>query len=130
MKWSKSGFLRVRLLLPVSILFILLFGCATASQKSINSNTVRKPPDWVFTPPPLDNRYMYFTGSGTSRTGDIAEGEQIARGVVLDAIMRYLGVDITSKTTAVAKGSLDSFKTDITQTLTSKSSGKIGRAHV
>jgi len=125
LKWSKSGFLRVRLLLPVSILFILLFGCATTSQKSINSNAVRKPPDWVFTPPSPDNQYMYFTGSGTSRTGDIAEGERIAGGVVLDAIMRYLGVEITSKTTAVAKGSLDSFKTDITETLVSKSSGRI-----
>ncbi|NOY10233.1 MAG: hypothetical protein GXP33_15475 [Spirochaetes bacterium] len=125
MKGSKSGFLRVRLLLPAGILFILLFGCATAPQKSIKNNTVRKPPNWVFTPPPADNQYMYFTGSGTSRTGDIAEGERIARGVVLDAIMRYLGVDITSKTTAVAKGSLDSFKTDVTQTLTSRSSGRI-----
>jgi len=120
--------LGMNLLLIVSAVLIaswLISGCATTAKKSGMGSSLRTAPEWVFTPPQSDNRYMYFTGSGTSKTGDTAEGEQIARGEVLDAIMRYMGVKITSETTAVAKGSLNTFKTDITQTLTSKSSGRI-----
>ena len=127
MKGIKNS-LKTEFLLLISAVLVaagLIAGCATASKKTGTAGSLKAAPEWVFTPPRADDEYMYFTGSGTSKTGDTAEGEQIARGEVLDEIMRYMGVKITSKTTAVAKGSLDSFKTGITQTLTSKSSGRV-----
>jgi hypothetical protein len=44
---------------------------------------------------------------------------------VLDEIMRYLGVRITSETTATARASVDDFQTDVVQQLTSRSSGRV-----
>jgi hypothetical protein len=68
---------------------------------------------------------MYFTGSGESKSSSLAEGEQVARGALLDEIMRYMGVRITSETTATARASLDSFRADLVQTLKSTSSGRV-----
>lgn len=124
---AKSTFkLELLLFVLASFIFTGFFsGCTTAPKKTGLGSSLKTAPEWVFTPPQADDKYMYFTGSGTSKKGDPAEGEQIAKGEVLDEIMRYIGVRITSETTAVAKGSLNTFKTDITQTLTSKSSGRI-----
>jgi hypothetical protein len=83
------------------------------------------PPAWVLKPPEADAQYMYFMGSGESKADSIAEGEEIARGALLDEIMRYLGVRITSETTATAKSSLESYQTDVVQTLKSTSSGRV-----
>ena len=104
---------------PLGVVALLIIGCAGVQT--------REPvmPDWVANPPDSDRAYMYFTGSGTSRNGDAAEAEQVARGAVIDEIMRYLGVTVTSETTAVAEGSLDSFQASIVQQLTSEASGKV-----
>ncbi|GEM_PF-678701 len=121
---------RLAVMLTVSILAILImggfFGCATkpAARKA------EAPPDWVFNPPMSDDEYFYFTGSGSSKSGDLAKGEEIARGVVIDEIMKYLGVKITSETTATAKGSLDSFQADVVQQLKSTSSGRVSGLEV
>jgi hypothetical protein len=97
-------------------------GCATEPAADEGAAT---PPDWVLNPPESDDQYMYFTGSGTSSSGSLAEAEQAARGGVLDEIMRYLGVRITSETTATARASVDDFQTDVVQQLTSTSSGRV-----
>jgi hypothetical protein len=86
---------------------------------------VETPPEWVLNPPESDDQYVYFTGSGTSSSGSLAEAEEAARGGVLDEIMRYLGVRITSETTATARASVDDFQTDVVQQLTSRSSGRV-----
>jgi hypothetical protein len=82
-------------------------------------------PSWVLKAPEADARYMYFTGTGESKSASIAEGEQVARGALLDEIMRYMGVRITSETTATARASLDSFRAEVVQTLKSTSSGRV-----
>ncbi len=113
----------------ITILFIgalLLFsgGCASGPGTG-QAGTAQKAPEWVLSTPESDDQYMYFTGSGTSQNGNLAEAEQAARGAVLDEIMRYLGVRITSETSATARASLDSFQSDVVQQLTSKSSGRV-----
>jgi len=105
-----------RVITAISIL--ALFGCAGGPAAT-------QAPDWVTTTPQPDASYQYFIGAGTSKGNDQAEAEQTARGAVIDEIMRYIGVKVTSDTTAVAKASIDSFKTDITQTVTQTGSGRI-----
>ena len=115
-------------LAPVGVLaFLLFYGCAAvpvASQKS-QDRTQPKPPAWVMSPPAEDSQYMYFVGSGSSPAGNMAEAEEAARGAVLDEIMRFLGVRITSETTATARASLNSFQTDVVQQLKSSASGRV-----
>ncbi len=105
--------------------FILhLTGCATAPGGEA-SKSAGDVPDWVLNPPEGDDQFMYFTSSGSSESKDIAKAEEIARGALIDEIMRFLGVRITSETTATAKASLDSFQTEMIQQLTSTSSGRV-----
>jgi len=116
---------RVSVITILIIGVLLLFaGCATAPEAGRES-AAETPPEWVLNPPESDDQYMYFTGSGTSSSKSLAEAEETARGAVLDEIMRYLGVRITSETTATARASLDDFQTDVVQQLTSTSSGRV-----
>jgi hypothetical protein len=105
------------------VLVLLLSGCA--SGPDTGQEAAAPPPDWVLNPPESDDQYVYFTGSGTSSSGSLAQAEEAARGAVLDEIMRYLGVRITAETTATARASLDNFQTDVVQQLTSRSSGRV-----
>jgi hypothetical protein len=104
---------------------LLLFTSGCASGPEVSEVPAAEPPEWVLNPPESDDQYVYFTGSGTSSSGSLAEAEEAARGGVLDEIMRYLGVRITSETTATARASVDDFQTDVVQQLTSKSSGRV-----
>jgi hypothetical protein len=105
-------------------LLLLVSGCASGPDTATNP-AAETPPDWVLNPPESDDQYAYFTGSGSSGSGSLAEAEDAARGAVLDEIMRYLGVRITSETTATARASVDEFQTDVVQQLTSRSSGRV-----
>jgi hypothetical protein len=108
--------------LAVLGVFWMLSGCGTSPSVQGGREDV---PQWVLDPPESDDQYFYFSGSGLSRSGSLAEAEQIARGALLDEIMRYLGVRITSETTATAKASLESFQTEVIQSLTSTASGRV-----
>ncbi len=113
----------------VSLIVLVVIGsCATVEKKEpIRKEVAEKktPPEWIYNPPLSDDTYMYFTGIGSSKTNDVSEAESTARAVIISEILKYIGVEVTSNTTAVAKGSLDSFKSSITEKLTSKSSGRI-----
>jgi len=97
---------------------LFLAGCAGGPG-------LRPAPEWVFTPPAEDAAYMYFSGSGTSAEGDRVKAEDTARGALIGEIMRYLGVQVTSETTAVARASADSYASDIRRRITETSSGRI-----
>jgi len=72
----------------------LLFACGSAPRPA---SAQEAPPAWVLDPPEADAQYMYFVGSGESKTGSMSEGEEFARGALIDEIMRYLGVRISSE---------------------------------
>ena len=112
---------RVSVTLIAAAALLLYSACASGP----GGEASQPPPEWVLNPPEADDQYAYFTGSGTSDKGVLAEAEQAARGAVLDEIMRYLGVRVTSETTATARASLDDFRTDVVQQLTSTSSGRV-----
>jgi hypothetical protein len=119
-------FNRAVLILVASVAALLAAcGSTPPSTQPAQSVKVETPPAWVLKPPEADAQYMYFTGSGESKSSSMAEGEEIARGALLDEIMRYLGVRITSETTATAKASLESYQADVVQTLKSTSSGRV-----
>ncbi len=97
---------------------LVCLGCA--------SGAATKPaPGWVTTPPGEDKDFMYFTGSGSSTAGSQAEAEEIARGVLIDSLMQYLGARITAETTSTAKASVDAYQSDVRQQITQSSSGRI-----
>jgi len=96
----------------------LLAGCAGVPG-------LAAPPGWIGNPPGPDAANTYFTGVGTSTGGDRAQAEEIARADLIDGIMRYLGVKVTSETTAVARASVDSYQTDVRQQLTQEGAGRI-----
>jgi hypothetical protein len=116
---------RVSVIVFLFIGALLLFTIGCASGPEAGEGPAVEPPEWVLNPPESDDQYVYFTGSGTSSRGSLAEAEEAARGAVLDEIMRYLGVRITSETTATARASVDDFQTDVVQQLTSRSSGRV-----
>lgn len=104
------------------VLMGLLAGCAGGPEAG---GTQEPPPDWVVNVPPDDASFVYFVGSGSSNSADMAEAEEIARGVVKSEIMNFIGVKVTSKTTATAKATLDTFEADLTQQITSEGTGQI-----
>lgn len=112
-------------ILAAAALAAALAGCASAPVGAPSQAEPVRAPDWVLNPPQGDEQYTYFVGSGTSRTGSLGDAEQAARSEVLQEIMRYLGVRITAETTATARASLDSYQTDVIQSLTSRSSGRV-----
>ena len=104
-------------------LALMLGGCASAPPAAAPAAAL--PPEWVLNPPESDNRYTYFTGSGSSGAGSLGQAEDAARIAVLDEIMRYLGVRITAETTATARATLDSFQADVVQQLRQTSAGRV-----
>ncbi len=102
----------------LTALVLVLFGCAGGPAST-------QAPDWVTAAPAPDAVYQYFTGAGTSRENDPAQAELIARGALIDEIMRYIGVKVTSATTAIARASVDTYKTDVTQAVNQSGSGRI-----
>jgi hypothetical protein len=105
---------------------VALTGCVSGpSTVRSEENKPDEPPQWVLKSPEDDSTYKYFVGTGTSKTGDTAEARSIAAGDIYSAIQRYIGVDVSAITIAENRASLDSFKTDITQTITQEGSARV-----
>jgi hypothetical protein len=98
---------------------VLFAGCVSEPPKAKAAQTA---PDWFLSQPKDDASFRYFVGSGTSKAGDMAEAEQIAVGDIINKIFFYVGVEVTSDTTADAKSSKDKFESEISQVV--KTSGK------
>jgi hypothetical protein len=112
-------------ILAVSVALVLAACGSTPPATQAQSAKPQAPPAWVLKVPEADAQYMYFTGSGQSKTASMAEAEGIARGALLDSIMQYMGVRITAETTATAKATLESYQADLVQTITSTSSARV-----
>jgi hypothetical protein len=110
------GKIMITSLLAAAIFF---GGCVSGPQQAKAAQSV---PDWVLSQPKDDATYKYFVGSGTSKTGDMAEAEKTAVSDIIGKIFFYIGVEITSETTATAKASKDQYEADILQVV--KTSGQ------
>ncbi len=103
--------LHILTLLLALVLFVL--GCATPEAAGRSEG----PPDWVQTPPRGDGTNEYFVGVAGDSAGDVAEAETVATAAMIDEIVRYMGVRITTDTTAEARASLDAFESSVVQTV-------------
>jgi hypothetical protein len=126
-------------LLPVAgalCILLLLSGCVSSPASTQNSGTdmkdiekveksSQKAPDWFFRTPEDDGTYKYFVGSGMSETRNVAEAEDDAVRDLTDTILMYIGIEVTSETEALGIGSIDEFKTEITQVVTSTGKAQI-----
>ncbi len=104
----------------VAAVVLVLSGCAGSP-----SAYDRDLPDWVLEPPRSDGEYEYFVAAGSSPTGDVAEAEDRASAAMIDEIVRYLGVRVTSETTATARASLEQFETDVEQQITQRADARL-----
>lgn len=100
---------------------ILAFGVACASSAA----PAPKAPAWTQNPPAPDATYTYFVGYADAASGEDAAGTDAATASMVAEIMRYIGVVVTSESTAVAKATVSDFQADIVQTVKQSSSGRM-----
>jgi hypothetical protein len=103
------------------VLAVLLFGCASAPE----STEPTEAPDWVLGAPPQEAGYAFFVGAGTDDQGRTAAAEEGASLSMIDSIVRYLGVEITSQSTAEARATLDEFEAEVTQQIRQESEARL-----
>ena len=82
-------------------------------------------PEWVITRPQADARYEYFVGSASDPLGDSVAAEEYALNSLIDEIVRYIGVTVTTETTAEARASLQRFETSVTQQVRQSGSARV-----
>ncbi len=100
--------------LAAAAALLLAAGCASAPSPTVEPEP-RAVPDWVVSAPPGDARHEYFVASATDPVGDVAAAEEYATNSLIDEIVRYIGVTVTTETTAEARASLEQFETSVTQ---------------
>lgn len=113
--------MKQRFALGSIVLAVILFGCASAPE----STEPTEAPDWVLGAPPQEAGYAFFVGAGTDDQGRIAAAEESASLSMIDSIVRYLGVEITSQSTAEARATLDEFEAEVTQQIRQESEARL-----
>ena len=108
----------LRVLCGLVCLGVLLGGCVTAER-------AEPPPDWLLELPASDDQWEYFYAVGAESGGDAVAAEQAAVSNLIDAIVRYIGVQITVETSAVARASLDSFESSVEQQISQVSTARV-----
>lgn len=117
------AFRRANATLPVTILVLFLFGCATAPQAP-------DAPDWVVNGRESSEDFVYFVASGSSETGNIVDAEERAILAGVDEIVRYLGARVEIESTAEVRASLDTFEQRVDQQLRQQSEARLAGLRV
>ena len=105
-----------KIVLPVilAVLFII-YSCATTPES----------PEWVSSPPADTPDFYYFTGVGADRSGNQAEAEKEASSIIVSDITKYLGVRVSSSTTAEARDAYGKFESSLTSVIEEQSSARL-----
>lgn len=117
--------LRNRILIILILALPLIFGACATESGTAPAESGEPVPNWVMDPPEGTDEYEYFVGSSSDSAGDVATAEDQAINDLLAEITRYLGVRVTSATSAEARASLDSFETDVVQTVKQESDARV-----
>lgn len=80
-------------------------------------------PQWTLKTPEPDAADTFFTGSGTGKTAAEALGDATSN--LVASVMQYMGTQVTVQTSATAKASLDSYRADLTQVVSTEASGRL-----
>ncbi|MFP4430207.1 MAG: hypothetical protein ACOCW6_04210 [Spirochaetota bacterium] len=113
--------MKQRIALGSIVLAILLFGCASGPE----STGPTEVPDWVLGAPPQEAGYAFFVGAGTDDEGRVVSAEESASLSMIDSIVRYLGVEVTSQSTAEARATLDDFEAEVNQQIRQESEARL-----
>ena len=97
--------------------FVLL-SCAGAPS-------AKKAPAWTLQTPPPDSTYTYFVGYSDAAAGQTAQATDAATAGLIAEIMRYIGVTISAESSATAKATVDSFQSDMVQTVRQSSTSRV-----
>lgn len=103
----------------IIVLFSIIFLGSCASLAGPRA------PSWVLTPPSQDGVDTFFTGSASVAGKDLAKATDAATADLVASIMRYIGVKVTVESSATARATLDSYQTDISQTVKSEATNRI-----
>ncbi|MFP4534798.1 MAG: hypothetical protein ACLFNP_03690 [Spirochaetaceae bacterium] len=109
----------------VTVSAALLLGACATERGSSPAQTEEPAPDWVMRAPEPTDQYEYFVGSSSDESGDTAAAEDQAIADLIAEITRYLGVRVTSETSAEARASLNSFESEVTQTVRQQSEARV-----
>ena len=82
-------------------------------------------PDWVYDPPEDSADMVYFVGSGSDTSGNIAAAEEKARYSLAGEVTSFIGVKITSETTIEARETLETYEAEIRESITQESEARM-----
>jgi hypothetical protein len=99
------------------ILLVGLASCASAPGKTV--------PSWVLSVPEADASTTWFTGSASIAGRDLAKADEAATADLVASIMRYIGAKVTVESTATAKATVDSYQTDIIQSVKTSADNRV-----
>lgn len=102
-------------LVTVLLLVLLVGACASAP----------KAPGWTLTTPQPDGTSAYFVGYASDQGGDQVAATEAAVSNLVAEIMKYLGVSISSDSTATARATLDSYTAEVRTQVNAKSTGRL-----
>jgi hypothetical protein len=85
----------------------------------------RRAPEWTLTTPQPDGTFTWFVGYASSPGGDQVAATEAAVSSLVGEIMKYLGVSISSESTATARATLDSYAAEVRTQVTSRSAGRL-----
>lgn len=108
----------IRLMLLSVLVSAVALACAGAPAAS-------KPPAWTLQTPSPDSTYTYFVGYSDAAAGQVAQATDAATASLISEIMRYIGVTISAESSATAKATVDSFQSDIVQTVKQSSTSRM-----
>lgn len=106
-------------------LFAALAAAAVALASCASAPAAAKAPVWTLQTPAPDAKYTYFVGYSDAGPGQAAQATDAATASLIAEIMRYIGVTITAESSATAKATLDSFQSDIIQTVKQSSTSRV-----
>lgn len=106
---------------------LLSLGCATGQHggSAAAGASGGGAPAWVTNPPTGDARYDYFVGLASDPSGDVAAADEQATNALIAEIVRFLGVRISTDTTAEAQTTLEDFKATVVQQVRQTGSAEV-----
>lgn len=97
---------------------VALASCASAPEAAAA-------PAWALQVPSPDATATYFVGYADGPADGLAQATDAATASLIAEIMRYIGVKVSSETTATARATLDEFQADLVQTVKQSGSGRM-----
>jgi len=107
---------RKRFLPVILAAAVICSACTTSAELA---------PAWTNAPPDDNAEYTYFLGIGSASSGDEGAASAEAASLIVADITKFLGVRITSDTTAEAKDAYGKFESSLISVVQEKSSARL-----